>query len=127
MTAPSVSEITDAAMRAWHVSGQSAVSLNWDELLSQISLAHPRAALSHSRVAMVGGARTLECVFDDQDELEDARQVMADLVTNGWSVNVLLPVALMGTAHDVLRGMTMKLHGAWCSEETIYFTSAETP
>ena len=134
MTAPverlSASVITEAATHAWMVAGETAFSCNWDELIDRAlegARDIPMVQVHGAGVTFIEARRTVECAFDEAKELELARGAMDALVANGWCVNVLLPVGMLGHAHEVLRGATLKLHGAWSTERTVHFTSAETP
>lgn len=93
----SAAEVAEFVQRLWSRSGEPA------EVLSEVFVVLPRSG-------------RVECVFDDLGALAKSRDTIAELLRHGIDVNALLPVPLLGRAHEELRGMGISLQG-WLEAE----------
>ncbi|MFJ2664144.1 hypothetical protein ACIO14_07335 [Nocardia fluminea] len=94
---PSAAEVAKIVERLWTHSGEPA------EVVSNVFVVLPRSG-------------RVECVFDDVKLLQDSRTTIVRLLERGVAVNVLLPVRLLGLAHEEVRGMDISLQG-WLEGE----------
>lgn len=78
--------------RLWARSGEPA------EIVSDFFVVLPRSG-------------RVECVFDDVEVLKGRKDTIDRLLEHGVAVNVLLPVHLLGLAHEEVRGMGISLQG----------------
>ncbi len=124
----SLHNMEEAVLKAWAASGEPVRGLGWDELhLALPDLPSWQSDMQLCRIAMVPGQAVVECMFVQPGTVERAREAMSKLASSGWQVHILLPMGLLGEAHEALRGLRVKLHGAWSSDSNVYFTTAEIP
>lgn len=103
----SAEEIAAFVHRLWARSGEPS------EILSDVFVVLPRSG-------------RVECVFDAIDAMGSARDTLEQLVESGIEVNALVPVHLLGQAHEQARGVGIWLQG-WLEGEdgTPRFTAPE--
>jgi hypothetical protein len=68
----------------------------------------------------------VECVADD--DLPAAAPAVRLLAAGGWEVSLLVPAALMGEAHRLLRGVAVRLQPWWVgADDVVCFGAPEVP
>ncbi len=69
---------------------------------------------------------TVECVADDH--LPAAARAVRHLAAAGWEVRLLVPLALVGEAHRLLRGAPASLQPFWLGpDDDVCFGAPEVP
>lgn len=124
LTGDQTDSVVDAACRAWEVNGEHPQVRRWSEVGPLIGDAPCPAIRS---VLVLAPSRRLECVLDPDKGLAEAVDEVASLVDRGWDVSALLPIASMGAAHEVFRGIRMALQGWWTAGDSLRFSSPEAP
>lgn len=118
-------EVAAAAQESWRVAGEEASVVEWDAFVHALGLEADNAIAA---AVVVPKEQLVECVVDATASLRDAMTNFSALVSEGWSVNALLPVASMGQAHQAWRGLNIHLQGFWSAEgRGLRFTSPELP
>ncbi|MGW4528973.1 hypothetical protein [Amycolatopsis sp. NPDC004378] len=103
--------VCDAAVRAWHVAGEESRLIAWASLAEQLGRSVTGTALGS--VVLVPRLRRVECVFTADEHWDVARQALLVLADQGWAVNALVPLHTLGAAHEVFRGLPVRLQGWW--------------
>lgn len=52
-------------------------------------------------------------MFTADEHWDAARQELLVLAGQGWAVNALVPLHTLGAAHEVFRGLPLRLQGWW--------------
>jgi hypothetical protein len=103
--------VGEAAVRAWHIVGEESQLVAWASLAEQLGNIVPTTALGP--VILVPRLRHAECVLATATSWTSARHALRVLVDQGWVVNALVPLGELGTAHEVFRGLPLRLQGWW--------------
>ncbi|HEY3472602.1 MAG TPA: hypothetical protein VGL47_46220 [Amycolatopsis sp.] len=122
---PSVERrVGEAAVRAWHVAGEESQLVPWASLAEH--LGNTVAATALGPVILVPRLRHAECVLATAEPWMSARHALRALVDQGWVVNALVPLGELGTAHEVFRGLPLRLQGWWERDDRVLaFTDPE--
>lgn len=107
-TATKVDSLADAALAAWAQAGENATRLAMADFLSDLSEAHPRAA-----VVVVPRGRHIELCVEDDGDLCAAGRFLSRPMRPGWTVSALVPLRLTGQAHEALRDKQVELQPWW--------------
>lgn len=71
-----------------------------------------------------GHARRVEFVVAEDDP--DAWDVLAGIrAADSWQLCALVPLGLLGVAHERLRGHRYELQGWWVTDDTVAFGNVE--
>jgi hypothetical protein len=68
-------------------------------------------------------ARRLEFVIEADDA--DAWQALTEVSVDSWELRALVPLTLLGVAHQKLRPFGYELQGWWTQAESVHFGSVE--
>lgn len=105
MSTPSSEEaVAAAAMAAWNTAGQ---------MPEQVS--HPGFDdLSEAFLLRIPTARRIEACFEDcRADLSQAEKFMSSLGAPGWTVSAVVPLRLVGQAHEVFRSHEIDIQSWW--------------
>lgn len=113
-----------------------ATTARWRELGSDAHVCHQGVAIGDlgfpqqwpktaPAAVVVSDANTVECVVDSATDWIGVCTFVSDLQESGWYVTVLTPLAVLGSAHQGLRGTQAKLQGYWTRENEIMFSPVE--
>ncbi|WP_216918216.1 hypothetical protein [Nocardia noduli] len=91
-------EVAEIVQRLWAESGEPA------EVVSEEFVILPRLG-------------RVECVFDAIGTLRNSRTTLTKLLDQGLDVLILVPIRLLGTAHEEVRDMNIALQG-WIEGDT---------
>lgn len=117
--------VAAAAQENWRVLGEASQVIDWPVVASALGI-EPGEVIKTAVVLPQLGR--IECILDDQADMRHATVQLGALLVRGWSVNALLPMHSLGTAHRALRGLRIHLQGWWApDDERLRFTSPETP
>lgn len=122
MTTIGSSDVSDAALAAWHASGASPLAYQ----PIAVGASREVAALP-SRVFHVESSRSIEAYFeDDSTSFVEAAPLVAALGSPGWQVTAIVHLRRLGAAHEVFRSCDVLLQAWWRDElGSVRFTSAE--
>ncbi len=119
-----VMRVVEACRDHYRARGVTAEVGQWQHL----SLSPDEVAILDSLPAVVAAAeRRVEYVLDRTADPTVAAVAAGRLAALGWEVWVLVPVARMGTAHAVLRGLPLRLQPWWRDEAGVHFGGPEVP
>lgn len=117
--------VAAATQETWRGLGETSEVVDWSVIASAIGI-EPGDVIKTAIVLPQLGR--IECVLDDQADIQRAAEQLHALLARGWSVNALLPIHSLGAAHQALRGLKIHLQGWWTpDDERLRFTSPETP
>lgn len=117
--------VAAAAQENWRGLGEASEVVDWPVIASALGI-EPGEVIKTAVVLPQLGR--IECILDDQADMRHAGEQLRALLVRGWSVNALLPMHSLGTAHQALRGLRIHLQGWWApDDERLRFTSPETP
>jgi hypothetical protein len=118
-------DVAAAAQEHWRVAGEIAEVVEWERVADTLGLAQGAAI---GAAVFIPKILQIECVLDAGPELANAWSDLSALVTRGWQVQALMPLAALGAAHEALRGLDILLQGWWTAQDgELRFTSPETP
>jgi hypothetical protein len=69
----------------------------------------------------------IECVIDDDADLEVAVRQLTRFQDAGWKVWALVPLRRLAGAHRVFQPVAEYVQGWWASHDSIAFTAPEIP
>jgi hypothetical protein len=117
--------VTAAAQESWRGLGETSQVVAWSLIASALGI-EPGEVIKTA--IMLPQLMRIECVLDDQADMRRAAEQIRALLLRGWTVNALLPLPALGSAHQALRGLSIQLQGWWTSDDDrLHFTSPETP
>lgn len=106
-------QVVAAARRAWEVNGEPL------EVHSTPVNGH-----AHMTSMAAGKARRIEFVVERDDP--DAWDVLAGVeAADSWQLRALVPLRLLGKAHERLRGHGYELQGWWVTDDRVAFGNVE--
>lgn len=105
-------EVVAAAKRAWEIHGER-VALRETSVNGHIRLASLAVPIS----------RRVEYVVECDDP--DVWNVLAAKASDEWQLCVLVPLALMGAAHECLSDHGFRLQGWWLQGDRVAFGGLE--
>lgn len=119
-----VMQVVEACRDHYLARGVTAETGQWQRL----SLSPEEVAILDSLPAVVAPSeRRVECVLDHTADPTVAGVASNRLAALGWELWVLVPVARMGTAHAVLRGLPLRLQPWWRDGAGVHFGGPEVP
>jgi hypothetical protein len=122
---PLGAKVAAAAQENWRGLGEASQVVDWTVIASALGI-EPGEVIKTA--VLVPHLSRIECVLDDQVDMQRAGEQLRALLACGWSVNALLPMRSLGIAHQALRGLTIHLQGWWSPDDKrLRFTSPETP
>lgn len=112
LTSNQVSDVVAAAKRAWELHGER-VALRETSVNSRVRLTLLEAPIS----------RHVEYVVECNDP--DVWKMLAAKASGEWQLCALVPLALMGIAHERLSGRGFRLQGWWLQDGSVAFGGIE--
>lgn len=116
-----VSTVSQAAAEVFAGSGDLVVEIPVGRILGS-GATGPMLSL---RAVAVADARHIEVIADG--DLDAVRSAVHLLVSDGWSVAVLVHLGELGDAHVALRRTGCLIQPWWDADEGIVFGAVETP
>ena len=111
-TCDRATEVAAAAKRAWEIHGEQ-VALRETSVNSRIRLTSLEAPI----------ARHVEYVVECNDP--DVWKMLAAKASDEWQLCALVPLALMGIAHEHLSDRGFRLQGWWLQDGSVAFGGIE--
>ena len=112
LTCDQVSDVVAAAKRAWELHGER-VALRETSVNSRVRLTLLEAPIS----------RHVEYVVECNDP--DVWKMLAAKASDEWQLCALVPLALMGVAHERLSDQGFRLQGWWVEGGNVAFGGVE--
>lgn len=80
-----------------------------------------------TRAVVCSQERVVEVVLDDDSDTEALIDVAWVLADRAWTLNVLVGLDRLGSAHTALRGTPSTLQGWWAADDAVHFAGYERP
>jgi hypothetical protein len=120
---PGAQQAVSTSEHVWRTHGEEPVVLSGTDL-DDLGLADEVVAAAVALPRL----RRIECHLVEDRPVESIVEAVSRLTDTAWDVWILLPSRCLGSAHEALRGMSVRLQGWWLdNENNIKFGVDETP
>lgn len=103
--------VVATARERWAASGELSRVFPWTGWVSQMG--RPGGKDSSVAVVLLPRLQRIECVITDAEDMRLVFEELRVLVARGWKISVLVPIQILGAAHEAFSGLAIDLQGWW--------------
>lgn len=118
-----IDEVAEACLDAYRWAGEVADPMSWNRLFLGESITE--APITPAVVAR--SARTIECVLPHHANPVDYLPGFRRMMSEDWTVTLLVHSSEMGLAHAQMRGSEITLQAWWFEGGVVHFGRPEIP
>ena len=118
-----IDEVAEACLDAYIWSGEVADLMTWNRLFLGESI-HEAPS---TPTVVARSARTIECVLPHDADPADYVPGFRRMMSEDWTVRLLVHASRMGKAHSQLRGTAVSIQPWWFDGGSVQFGRPEVP